>query len=70
MFDQDLGHLCRGRRVQISGHSHFVDASAILERFRFLLECKLILHRLLVLHIQVGHLRRRRTLFSKYNVRS
>ena len=23
MFDQDFGHLCRGRRIQMSGHSDF-----------------------------------------------
>ena len=37
-LDHDLGHLCRGRRVQISGHSNFgifnnVDVSSILTWF-------------------------------------
>ena len=35
MLDEDLGHLCGGRRIQISGHSdlgsfNHVEASSIL----------------------------------------
>ena len=36
ILDHDLGHLCRGRRIQMSGHSDFVF-------FPFLLGCKKIL---------------------------
>ena len=37
MLDHDLGHLCRGRRIQMSGHSDFGiinndGASSILTR--------------------------------------
>ena len=53
MFDQDLGNLCRGRRIQISGHSDFGSFKNLGASF-ILLEWKLILRRLLVLGNMVG----------------
>ena len=47
MLDHEFGHLCFGRRIHISGHSDF--GFLILDRLSFLLECKLIVRRLLVL---------------------
>ena len=52
ILDHDLGHLCRGRRIQVSGHSD----SGIFSNFgasSIELECKQILHQLLVLRILV-----------------
>ena len=48
MLDHDFGHMCFGRRIQISGHSDFaifndLGASSIFPA------CKLILRLLLVL---------------------
>ena len=49
ILDHDLGHLCRGRRIQMSRHSDFrifnnFGASSIIPEY------KQILHQLLVLH--------------------
>ena len=50
MFAQDFGHLCRGRRIHTSGHSDLKKFWAIWERPPILLECRQILHQLLVRH--------------------
>ena len=49
ILDHDLGHLCRGRRIQMSGHS---DCGILnnLWASSILLGYKPILHQLLVLH--------------------
>ena len=52
-LDHDFGHLCRGRRIQMSGHSDFgifknVGASSILPGY------KQILHQLLLLPLLRG----------------
>ena len=51
-FDHDLGQLCRGRHIHISGHSDMGILSN-LERPPILLECGQIRRRLLVRHNQV-----------------
>ena len=49
ILDHDLGHLCRGRRIQLSGHSDFGIFSTICEHLPFWPGYKQILHKLLVL---------------------
>ena len=52
MFDQDLGHLCRGRSIHKSGRSDF-DIFNNFGASSIFLGCKQILRRRLVLHNQV-----------------
>ena len=52
ILDHDLGHLCRGRRIPMSGHSD-LDFSTTCEHLPFLHGCKRILRLLLVLRILV-----------------
>ena len=52
ILDHDLGHLCRGRRMQMSGHSD-LEFSIILEHLPFLPGYKQMLCLLLVLCILV-----------------
>ena len=47
ILDHDFGHLCRGRRIQVSGHSEFGIFNN-LEHLPFWPGCKQILHQLLV----------------------
>ena len=48
ILDHDLGHLCRCRRIQMSGHSDFGIFLTICEHLPFSLGYKLILRLLLV----------------------
>ena len=51
VFDHDFGHLCRGRRIDISGHSDFGILSNLRES-SVLTGCNRKLRRLYVLHNQ------------------
>ena len=55
-FAHDLGYLCRGRRIHISGHSDFAIFQHYGRILQILLECTRILHQSAACSSQSGYL--------------